>query len=510
MDKRIRRIGIFLVLCFAALFVQLNNIQVVRASSLANNPNNPQILEAQRNQPRGDIISADGVTLASSVPTTSGFYKYRRVYNPYTASLFAQIVGFDSNYYGNNYGVEAEYNRFLTSHTRAPKTLRDLLVNRTGADNVTLTVSAKLQAQVAAAINQLAPGVVGAAAVVLNPATGAIEAMYANPTFDPNPLVSTNIATERSAYASLIKVPGSPLLGGAYGQVYPPGSSFKVVTVSAVLQDRPDLAAATYPTIPFIPLPDTGNPPQVLTNYASLPCPIGAGTLENLFIQSCDANFANIGRKLGAQTLVNEAQLYGFNGKVPVDLPSYTVATSNFGSVASFGVTAPNAVGVPGLMKSAIGQENVNASALQMAMAAGTVANGGVEMTPHVMSQIRDSQGRLVEAYQPKAWRVPISPQTASTITTFMQGVTANPLGTAAGIFPPSWHVAAKTGTAQVGSFGPHPKYTTDWLVAFAQVGSAKAAIAVVLPNEPGSATGAGYSAPIVKMILGDMLANQS
>ena len=159
-------------------------------------------------------------------------------------------------------------------------------------------------------------------------------------------------------------------------------------------------------------------------------------------------------------------------------------------------------------MKSAIGQENVTASALQMAMVAGTVANGGKEMTPHLMEQIRDTQGSLVTTYTPSVWKTPIQPSTAATLTTFMQGVVQK--GTAANVFPPSWNVAAKTGTAQVGSFSADPPYTTDWLIAFAPVGQSKVAIAVVVPNQPGSATGATVSGPIVKEILGDVLADQS
>jgi cell division protein FtsI/penicillin-binding protein 2 len=124
------------------------------------------------------------------------------------------------------------------------------------------------------------------------------------------------------------------------------------------------------------------------------------------------------------------------------------------------------------------------------------------------MEQIRNSQGTLVQAYTPKVWMRPISPQTANTLTTFMKGVVAS--GTAAPVgFPASWNVAAKTGTAQTGSFGPNPEYTDDWLIAFAPAGNSKVAIAVVLPEEPGSATGAAYSGPIVKQILGDVLADQ-
>src|ERR1700722_16630196 len=127
MEKRIRRLGIFMLLCFVAVSIQLNNIQVFKADSLANSPANPRVIAAQASQPRGAIFSADGVTLASSVPTTGEIEKYQRVYNPDTAILFSQIVGYDSPIYGQT-GIEAEYNNFLKSQTRPAKTLRDLLV----------------------------------------------------------------------------------------------------------------------------------------------------------------------------------------------------------------------------------------------------------------------------------------------------------------------------------------------------------------------------------------------
>jgi penicillin-binding protein A len=485
-----------MVLCFIALFLQLNNIQVLKATSLANNPNNPRVIAVDRSQTRGSIISADGVVLAQSVlAPPNSLYKYQRVYNKATATLFAQIVGFDSSRYGNFRGVEAEYNNYLTPHTKPATSLRDLLGNRTEVDNVTLTLSAHLQEQVATAIDQGAPGVDGAAAVVEYPTTGAIAAMYSNPSFDPNPLVSQKADVQAEAWTNDLAEPGNPLLAGAYDAINPPGSSFKVVTTSAVLEGRPDLAEKTYPSVENIPLPDTGTPPQVLHNYDSEPC---GGTLEELMIRSCDADFASIGQQLGATALVNQAQAYGFNQTIPLDVPQDTVAKSEIGTVAQF------ATDVPGLMKSAIGQQTVYASALQMAMVAGTVADGGTEMVPHVMEQIRDSQANVVESYRPRVWLQPISPTTAATLTTFMQGVVKS--GTAAGVFPTSWNVAAKTGTAEV---GPNLQETTDWLIAFAPVGNTKVAISVVVPNQAAKQTGAGIAGPIVRQILGDLIADQ-
>jgi peptidoglycan glycosyltransferase len=510
MEKRIRRLGVFMILCFLALFLQLNNIQVLKANSLANDPQNPRIQLAERSQTRGSILSSDGTVLASSVLAPKGsVFKYQRIYPANTATLFAQTIGFDSSVYGNYRGVEAEYNSYLTPHTPPARTIRDLLTNRTEVDNVTLTMNQNLQLQVAEALNQgAARGVNGAAAVVYNPTTGAIEAMYSNPSFDPNPLVSENTKVQNYAWATYLAEPGSPLVSGTYYQTSAPGSSFKVVTTSAVLEHRPDLAAMNYPVQASVQLPNTGTPTQVLTNYHDGKC---GGNLELILIQSCDADFAYIGQLLGGQPLLNQAEAYGFNQKIPLDVPPDTVSESTMTALATGSTPAETPAqfdaDIPGVMKSAIGQEDVSASALQMAMVAGTVANGGVEMSPHVMAYIDDTQGQRVLTYQPKQWMQPISAQTAATLTTYMQGVVSNPAGTAAGVFPASWDVAAKTGTAQTGSFGPNPPFTNDWLIAFAPVGNTKVAIAVVLPNQPGSATGATYSGPIVKQILGDVRA---
>ncbi|HWE70765.1 MAG TPA: penicillin-binding transpeptidase domain-containing protein [Acidimicrobiales bacterium] len=498
MEKRIRRLGIFMVLCLVALFVQLNNIQVLKANSLSTSAQNPRVQLIARSQTRGSIISSDGVTLASSVlAPPKSVYKYERVYNPNTAVLFSQIVGYDSPKYGNLNGVEAEYNSYLVAHNKQAKSLRDLLTNQTVVDNVSLTINSNLQRQVAQAVDSGAAGVNGAAAVVLDPTTGAILAMYSNPTFDPNPLVSQNLNTETAFWTAELAAPGNPLRAGAYNQIYPPGSSFKVVTTSAVLQGRPDLASMDYPQESTIPLPQSGG--QSLHNYGGETC---GGSLENMLIVSCDTGFATVGQLLGAPALVNQAQAYGFNQRIPLDLPSSTVAPSQIGTVAD--LSPGGADGTPGLMKSAIGEQTVQASALQMAMIAGGVANGGVEMTPHVMAQIRDSQGNLVQSYTPKPWQRAISSQTAATLTTFMQGVATS--GTAAGLFPANWNVAAKTGTAEV---GPNLSQTTDWLIAFAPNGQSKVAVAVVVPNQGAHQTGAGISGPIVYQILNDILGNQ-
>ncbi len=500
MERRIRRLGIAMIVCFAALFVQLNHIQILDANSLGNNPENPHVIAVARSQPRGDILSADGVVLASSIPST-GTYKYQRVYNPSTAILFSQIVGYDT-IFGTRTGVEAEYNQYLESHTRPAKTLRDLLVNRTTTDNVTLTINSALQLQVAGVVEGInrdgsAPQ---AAAVVINVKTGAIEAMYGRPTYNPTPLASQNPAVVGYAYAADNQGGGeSSLVARTFQSGFLPGSTFKTVTSAAVYDHQPALAKLSIPEAQCIPLPQSN---KMLCNYG-LNSPQGpekcGGVITVTLPQSCDTAFAQLGMDLGGPSLTAEAQAFGFNQVPPIDLQGANA--SSFPTGLAFDLNKPSQA------YSAFGQQNVVATPLQMALVAAGFANDGVIMTPHVMQQIRDSQGDLVETYQPKPWLSATNPLTAAAVTGLMQGVVDDPLGTAHQVgFPPSWNVAAKTGTAETsGAFGQ--PLTNDWMIAFAPANDPRVAVAVAVPNQIPSSTGAEISGPPMKAILGDALA---
>lgn len=493
MEKRIRRLGIFLVLCFVALFIQLNNIQVVKAHSLATNPANPRVIVQSRIQPRGEIVSSDGQVLAQSVLTTNPIDPYLRKYPPATASLFADIVGFDSFDYGKD-GVEASYNGYLKAHTRPAQSLADLLVNRITTDNVTLTVSSKLQASVASALGAI-PGAPPSAAVVITPDTGAVDAMYSSPSYNPNPLASPDIPTEVAAWTANQKAIPNPMLAAAYRATYAPGSTFKVVTSSAVYDHQPTLATKNYPPHRCIHVPDTT---ALLCNYgrgtATGPEDCG-GTIVSALAVSCDVVFAQLGIALGGPALAAEAHSFGFNQQIPLDLPY--VVQSVFPAPSTFIRNAPQ------LAFSAFGQGNDQATALQMALVVAGVANKGLIMTPHVMAEIRDSQGALVTSYSPKPWLKATSAATATSVTSLMRGVVTRTDGTAYGIFPASEDVAAKTGTAQTGHHT-----TNDWMVAFAPARQPRVAVAMVVPNQAASATGAGTVGPAIQAIMAAALAD--
>jgi penicillin-binding protein A len=490
MARRIRWLGLGMVVCFFVLFLQLNNIQVLKAHQYATDSRNPTV-RAQSQQPRGVIQSADGVVLAKSVPAAKNSgYKYQRVYTPATASLFSDIVGLYSPRF-LSYGVEAYYNSYLVAHNKPVTSIKDLLT--TGApitDTVTLTVSTKMQE---AAQNALG-GQTGAV-VALDPQTGAVLAMYANPTYDPNPIVSPDPKTSSFAFAQATAKNAAgfaPFTSMAYqDSFFSPGSTFKTIVTAAAYDRAPQLVNTPMPSFPG----DGAIPPHYfngqsvpLNNDDFLPC---GGTIAQMLPPSCDTGYAVLGSRIGAASMSAEADGFGFNQQPPIDLPHSSSEVSDFLQPAS------QCDAQVFLAYSSIGQKCTTASTLQMAMVASAFADNGVIMTPHVMDQIRDSDGNLVQSYQPTPWKQATTPGTAKAVTGLMQQVVAH--GTASGVgFPAQDDVAAKTGTAQAGG-GAH---VNAWMIAFAPASHPTIAVAVVIPNVGVDLLGAEVAGPVVKSMI--------
>ncbi|HWC37521.1 MAG TPA: penicillin-binding transpeptidase domain-containing protein, partial [Acidimicrobiales bacterium] len=481
MDRQIRRLGLALVLLFVVLFLQLNNLQVLQASKLSNASGNIRNTLDNFSRPRGVIQTADGVVVARSTPTND-FYKFQRQYPE--GPLFSQITGYFSFVYGSS-GVEQTYTSQLAGRSLPLQHLSDLLTTRTSTQDVTLTISNQLQQVAASSLAQHAGSV-----VVLNPTNGNILAMYSSPTFDPNPLASHDQNVQRNAWNLYQLDPNQPMLPRAYRRTYAPGSTFKVVTASAALDRDPVLATKSYPQESSIPLPQTN---LTLSNFGHETC---GGTLPDLLKFSCDTGFGQMGLDLGPDNLSAQATTFGFNKKPPLDIPA---VASSFPSAASFSQNKP------GLAYSAIGQQDVSATTLQMALVAAGIANGGVIETPHVMSEIRDNEGRQVQSFGTKPWQQATSQSTANMVRDDMVGVVNG--GTATNVAIPNVQVAAKTGTAQTSTGSGN----NNWLIGFAPADNPKVAVAVVIPAQPGlgsDTTGAQIAGPIFKAVLQAALAS--
>ena len=487
MSRRLSILSTIILALFVIVAVQAANVQFFRASALDKSTLNPRNHVASNQYPRGEIVAADGTILAQSVPTGDSFNPYKRVYP--LGSLTSGVVGFSSSAYGD-WALESEYSSYLTAHAQPPASLAQLLSPVSAADTVTLTLQTALQKVAAKAL-----GGQDGAAVVLDPLTGGVLAMYSNPTYDPTPMTSSNYNVEKAAWIKYTTKDayGFPPLGlVATQQTFPPGSTFKVVTTAAAVIGRPDLLTKKYPVKAFTRLPDSN---KLLFNDGGSPC---GGDVAVMLPESCDPGYALLGLDIGGDLMASTANAFGYNQTPPIDLPG--VVSSYFPAASVFTNDLPQ------LAYSSIGQENVRATALQEAMVASAVANGGVMMTPHLMSYIQGPDGTIVKRYKDSTYLTPLTTTQALQIVPLMENVVK--YGTAAGIFPSNLDVAAKTGTAQ--TFYKGSPRTDDWMIAFAPATDPTVAVAVVMPFQAVSAFGATVAGPIVKCLIEGTLALQA
>lgn len=477
MNSQIRKLGVVMIVLFSALFFQLNYLQVIDAKDLNNHPANSRAVVRDFSQPRGVIQTADGTVIAQSVPSNDAF-KFQRQYP--LGPLFAHVTGYFSFTYGSE-GVEKEYNDALTGKVKKSSfDPRDLLVEKDKTATVTLTLRRDLQ--------QIATEQLGdrkGAVVALDPRTGAILALADYPTYDPSSLASHSQDPVRQAWTDLNADADKPLLPRSYRERYPPGSSFKVVTAATALATgTATLTQPVYPNLRELPLPNSGG--QTLANFGGGTC---GGPLPEALRVSCNTAFAQLGMDLGADKLSDGANDFGFNKVPPIDLP--------YGAAAHFPPASAFAHDVPGLAKSAIGQQDVAATPLQMALVAAGIANNGVIMSPHVMAEIRDTEGEVLQRYENKPWMTAVPPGVANQVRDMMVGVVNGGSGTRAQI--PGVTVAGKTGTAQTGLGRSH-----TWFISFAPAEAPRVAVAVMLENQPSSNefTGGALAAPIAQAVM--------
>ncbi len=500
MGRRIRWLGLIMVACLGLVVAQLVNIQLVKGKQLQDSPNNPRVVALSDNNARGEIFASDGTVLAQSVPTPASVskadYRYDYVREYPQGSLYADVTGYDSaSYYGST-DIENEYDSYLSAHQAAPQTLSQLLFRQkqpTTTDNVTLTIDPKLQNEAWQALTQT-PGHDDGAVVVLNPKTGAVLAMVSNPTYDPNTLASTSLQAEQLAYLSYTapdREGYKPLAPIATSESFQPGSTMKVVTSAAAYSLKPSLAGFNFPTAKCLSFSDSNVP----MCDESGPC---GGTMVQMLPFSCDPGYGELGIQEGVATLRQQAQLFGFNAVPPIDLPA--VGQQPVGGViaSTLKTIAPNAQALQAY--TAIGQDTVADTALQNAMVAAGIANGGVVMNPHLMSSIHASDGSLVKTYTPTGMPRSTSPAAAQAITSLMESVITSPSGTAKGVgFPAYLCAAVKTGTAQT---TPGQSINHDWMIGFAPANNPQIAVAVVVPQQNISSDGAGIAGPIVNKVM--------
>jgi peptidoglycan glycosyltransferase len=286
----------------------------------------------------------------------------------------------------------------------------------------------------------------------------------------------------------LLNDTSKPLVTRSYRERFLPGSTFKIITASAAFDHKPELGTKAYPSLKELPLPHSGG--RSLHNFGGERC---GGTIADLVRVSCNTGMASVGLDVGGDDLAAEAGAFGFDEKPPLDLPA--VASSHFPSALDFKRTLE-----PGIAFSSIGQQDVSATPLQMALVAAAIGNGGLIMKPHVLDHTSDDQGNVVHRYKPSEWRTATSGATAAVMKQIMIDVAQRGTATRAQI--PGITVGAKTGTAQTGR---EPPTSNAWLIAFAPADAPKVAVAVLVQDQPGldeNATGGRVAAPIAQLVM--------
>jgi len=421
MNRSIRRVGVVAALMVLALLVNITASYLLRTDSLDNNPQNRRVREAQFAQPRGAILV--GNTPVVQTTSSDGQFAYLRTYT--AGPMYAPVSGYFSFVYGRS-KLEQFYNSQLTGTDDAQVVSRliDQLSGRQpeGASLQT-TINAKAQQ---AAWNAL-KGRKGAV-VAIDYTTGAILAYVSAPSYDPSTLSSADLSATQSTWTKLNNDPNKPMSDRAGREIYPPGSSFKLITAAAALE-----AGWTPETKVDSPaklsLPGTS---IQLNNAGS--CGGTRITLEQALRVSCNTAFANVGMSLGQDALRAQAEKFGFNSAFGGDVNS---AKSQF----------PTGLNESQLAMSSIGQYDVAASPLQMAIVAGAIANGGEVMQPYFVSQVRASDLSLVSQHSPQSYGQAISDSTAKQLQQMMEDVVKNGTGTRAQVS--GLTIGGKTGTAQ-------------------------------------------------------------
>ncbi|HET9672161.1 MAG TPA: penicillin-binding protein 2 [Actinomycetota bacterium] len=499
MERRIRRLGIAIVVLFALVFGQLAYVQVFAADDIEAHPANfSRQLIAEYNVERGSIFTRDGLLLAESVPNPDRRSRYRYVRRYPQGDLYGSITGFYSRVYGAS-ALERSMNAYLSgdSPELAISTFTDLFLGRPKrGGSLFLTVDSDLQE-----VARRELGSFRGAVAAVDPSNGAILALWGTPGFDPSVLSSGTDRSIRAAWRQLNADPDKPLVAKSHQELYLPGSSFKIVTAAAALEHGFG-PQSVWPNPHRLDLPLTN---AELENFGDIHCNGGSAqiTLIEGFEESCNVTFAGVGLELGPETMSEQARAFGLCGTTPPERTTCDEQTIRFElpfQTGRFPEPEYFERNDPLLAFSAVGLDNDLVNPLQMALIASAVANGGELMTPRVVRQVRDSQGRVIRDFgDGEVWGRVMSPGSAQALTQMMLAVVNEGTGSAARI--EGLQVAGKTGTATNGEGRP----PNAWFTAFAGRGDRQIAVSVIVldgGNLGNEATGGQVAAPIVRAVI--------
>jgi peptidoglycan glycosyltransferase len=497
-NKQLRHVAVVALVLLAVLIVSTTYWQTWAQADLAARKDNSIKVIERLTIDRGKFLAHGTVLATNRKHRKRGITIYTRHYPQ--NDLAPQVIGYSTKA-GTIVGLEQSLDDYLSGvNTNLTNTFKQELDRLGGqtvhGDNVILTLRPDIQRL---ALNQL--GRRCGAVVVLDAKTGAVVTMASSPTYN------ANLMLQPTGFNKVKRIKGtcgdaSALVNNAAAGLYPPGSTFKMVTAAAALD-----SGAYTPNSPFTDpgycieygqhVSNAGNPDQ------SGPEAFGTVTLAQGFEHSINSVFCNVGKHIGGEKILEYAKRFGFYSLPPLETPPTERVASGLYKTTRRGrklydPTSESAID-PGRL--AFGQFNMLATPLQMAMVGQAIANRGEELQPHLVDRIVAHDGSLVSKTTPRVLGHPIKPQTAAELNQMMQLVVQG--GTAASVgFPSSLKVAGKTGTAELGLGSVYDA----WFVCFAPADNPRYVVAVVVEKQP-NGFGASVAAPIAKAILEKLLA---
>ena len=504
----VRRLGLYLLLGFAVMSAGLAYWQVIDAPQLAAREDNPQVIAARRSQPRGTIFDARGAVLASTT-VTDGVSR-----RTYADPAFSHLIGYASLRFGTT-GIEGAFDDLLIGRAD-PNPIRDLvgqiLARRPEPKDLTLTIDRRLQDFAA---TQLGSSV--GAVVAVDPKTGAILASTSTPTFDATP-ISGDPEPAGAAMDAIRAQPNDPLVARDRQGRYTPGSIMKIFTAAAALDAGATTPKTTFPDQPKQETQGFVVDGFTITEHDLSPVQPALWDLSPALQVSSNIYFAHVGLELGAERFLDYARRFGFCSPLAIGppgrelqvLPSYVTASSDDGC-------APFSDQVE-LASASFGQARVDATPVQMALVAATIANGGTMPHPFVVRDVRTHSDAapstsILETEGGEGGRGVVSSRTAAAVRKVMIDAVEGQLGAlyagagAVKLYGVSGvTTAGKTGTAQRGE-GQQPH---SWFIGFAPAqDGATPAIAIAVLIE-GGGSGAANAAPIGGAVMAEWLRLQS
>lgn len=466
--KESNRITVILgLICFlfVGTIVYLSYFQIVKSEEIASNPANRRIYAEEEKTLRGSITDRNGETLVHSEFDSEG--NQERIYDkPYN---YSHIIGYSYKSYGNT-GLEETYNTQLLNikTQRSPLTEFQSIISEDEekyGNNLRITIDDSLQSKAFDALEGKKGSI-----VLMNPKSGEIYAMASNPAF--------NVSNLTEEWTNIVEAENSPLLNRATSGLYPPGSIFKIITSTGILENLDP--TETYNSTGSITI--DGYTLRDFDGFA-----YGDVDLKDSFRQSVNTYFADKGLELGQDKLKELASRYMLNKKIPFDL---STEKSRFQSTD---MTKAE------IVATSIGQGKTLVTPLHMALLASSIANDGKMVKPILVDQITDKDGKVIQENATEVISEVTTPEIAEEIKEMMVSVVNGPNGTGRDAAISNVTLAGKTGTAEVDMDSPH-----SWFIGFAPAESPRVAVVVMLENAGDE--GGKISKPMARDMVVDAL----